>query len=87
MVQLLCLGKKTATATLFKLLNPEMLYAYCYGHAMNLAVKDVYFKAAIIKEPFVIIWAIIKLVKDSLQWETKVKSTTSNKNNTKKKRA
>lgn len=55
MVQLLCFGKKTATATLFKLLNPEMLYAYCYGHAMNLAVKDVYFKAAIIKEPFVII--------------------------------
>ena len=54
---------------------------------MNLVVKDVYFKAAIIKEPFVIIWEIIKLVKDSLQWETKVKSTTSNKNNTKKKRA
>lgn len=55
MVQLLCLGKKTAAATLFKLLNPEMLYAYCYGHALNLAVKDVYFKATITKESFVII--------------------------------
>ena len=55
MMQLLCLGKKTAAVTLFKLLNPEMLYAYCYGHALNLAVKDVYFKATITKEPFVII--------------------------------
>ena len=48
-------GKKTAADTLSKLFNPEMLYAYCYGHAMNLAVKDVYFKATITKEPFVII--------------------------------
>ena len=75
MVQLLCLGKKTAVATLYKLLNPEMVYVYCYGHAMNLAVKNEYFKATILKELFVISWEVMKLVKDSLQWETKLKAT------------
>ena len=29
-------GKKAGIATLFKLLNPKMLYTHCYGHALNL---------------------------------------------------
>ena len=61
-----------------------MLYVYCYGHAMNLAVKDEYFKATILKELFVISREVMKLVKDSLQWETKLKATRSSKNNIRK---
>ena len=45
-------GKKAALATLFKLLNPKMIYTHYYENALNLAVKDPCFKVTILKEAF-----------------------------------
>ena len=42
-----------------------MLYTHCYGHVLNLAMKDACFKVTILKEAFEISGEVIKLVKDS----------------------
>lgn len=34
---------KNAVTNLFKLRNSKILYNYCLGHALNLAVKDTYY--------------------------------------------
>ena len=61
-----------------------MLYTHCYGHALNLAVKDACFKVTILKEAFEISREVIKLVKDSPQRDTKLKAIRSEKSNKKK---
>ena len=72
-------GKKAGVATLFKLLNPKMLYTHCYGHALNLAVKDACFKVNLLKEAFEINREVIKLVKNSPQRDTRLKDMRSEK--------
>ena len=73
-------GKEAGVATLFKLLNPQMLYTHCYRHALNLAVKDASFKETILKEAFGIHREVIKLVKYSLQRHIKFKGYHNRKN-------
>ena len=48
-------GKKTSVTTLFKLLNPRILYTHCHDHdhALNLAVKDAYSYYIFLFESFV----------------------------------
>ena len=75
-------AKKAGIATLFKLLNPKMLYTNRYRHALNLAVKDACFKVTILKEAFKISREVIKLVKISPQRDTKLKAIRSEKINT-----
>ena len=72
-------GKQADVATLFKLLNLKMLYTHCYGHALNLPVKDACFKVTILKDAFEISREVIKLVKDSPQRGTKLKAIRSEK--------
>ena len=45
-------GKKSGVSVQFKSQNPKMLYTHCYGHALNLAVKDACTKVEILKETF-----------------------------------
>ena len=45
-------GKASGVATQFKLENKKMLYTHCYGHALNLAIKDACDKVECLKEAF-----------------------------------
>ena len=63
-VHLQCQGK-TAVATLFRLLNPKLLYSHRYRYAYNVAVKDTYLKVTMLKEAFELNREVIKLLKNS----------------------
>ena len=65
-------GKKSGVSVQFKNHYPKILYTHCYGHALNLAVKDACTKVEILKETFEIVWEINKLVKDSPQRSMKL---------------
>ena len=74
-------GKASGVATQFKLENEKMLYSHCYGHALNLAIKDACDKVECLKEAFDSIREICKLVKKSPQRDTKlseIRSATQN---------
>ena len=74
-------GKASGVATQFKLENEKMLYTHCYGHALNLAIKDACDKVECLKEAFDSIRDICKLVKKSPQRDTKfseIRSATQN---------
>ena len=49
-----------------------MLYTHCYGHALNLSVKDACCKVDVLKETFEMAREIVKLVKDSPQRDMKL---------------
>ena len=74
-------GKKAGIAALFKKLNVLMLYSHCYGHALNLTVKDVICNVEILKETFEIIREIVKLVNGSPQRNTKLSKFREESNN------
>ena len=65
-------GKASGVATQFKLENEKMLYTHCYGHALNLAIKDACDKVECLKEAFDSIREICRLVKKSPQRDTKL---------------
>ena len=50
-----------------------MLYTHCYGHALNLAVKDICTKVRFMKDCFDIAREITKPIKDSPKKETLLK--------------
>ena len=66
-------GAKNGVAKKFKEQNPKMLYTHCYGHALNLAVKDTCTKVRSMKDCFDIAREITKLIKDSPKKETLLK--------------
>ena len=77
-------GKGSGVATQFKLENEKMLYTHCYGHALNLAIKDACDKVECLKETFDSIRGICKLVEKSRQRDTKlseIQSVTQNQEN------
>ncbi len=65
-------GTKTGVATQFKSLNGKMLFTHCYGHALNLAIKDACFKVDCLKETFETVYEICNLVEKSPQRDTKL---------------
>jgi len=67
-------GVKSGVATQLKALNKKILFTHCYGHALNLAVKDSCTKIESLREAFETTREICKLVKKSPQRETKLKS-------------
>lgn len=74
-------GKVNGVATQFKLENEKMLFTHCYGHALNLAIKDACNKIECLKEAFDSTKEICKLVKKSPQRDTKlaeIRSATKN---------
>ena len=66
-------GAKNGVAKKFKEQNPKILYIHCYGHAVNLAVKDTCTKVRSMKDCFDIAREITKLIKDSPKKETLLK--------------
>ena len=58
-------GKRSGVATQIKSLNRKCLYTYCYGHALNLAVGDVFKTMANLESTFATAHEISKLVKKS----------------------
>ena len=65
-------GTKTGVATQFKSLNKKMLFTHCYGHALNLAIKDTCFNVDCLKETFETVNEICNLVDKSPQRNTKL---------------
>ena len=65
-------GSKTGVATQFKSLNEKMLFTHCYGHALNLAIKETCSKVQCLKETFETVHEICKLVEKSPQRDTKL---------------
>ena len=63
-------GKKTGVAARIKSLNGKALYTHCYGHALNLCVKDACDKVECLKDTFDASYEICKLIKKSPQRET-----------------
>lgn len=45
-------GQKAGVATQIKALNSKWLYTHCYGHALNLSVKDACTKVNCLKDTF-----------------------------------
>ena len=66
-------GHKSGVATRIKQLNNKALFTHCYGHALNLCVKDACSEVDCLKNSFSIAHEIIKLVKNSPQRETLLK--------------
>ena len=66
-------GAKNGVAKKFKEQNPKMLYTHCYGHALNLTVKDTCTKVRSMKDCFEIASEITKLIKDYPKKETLLK--------------
>ena len=66
-------GAKTGVATQLKEINKKMLFTHCYGHALNLAIKDACTKITCLNETFETTREICKLVKRSPQRDTKLK--------------
>ena len=63
-------GNKSGVATRIKSLNEKTLYTHCYGHVLNLSVKDVCSQVKCLKTTFDTSSEICKLVKFSPQRET-----------------
>ena len=63
-------GEKAGVATQIKAINSKCLYTHCYGHALNLSVKDACTKIQCLKDTFDTAKEICKLVKKSPQRET-----------------
>ena len=64
-------GSKSGVATRFKQENNKCLFTHCYGHALNLAVDDAIRQVPTLNETFGVAYEICKLVKKSLQRNTK----------------
>ena len=62
-------GANTGVAAQFKSLYGKMLYVHCYGHALNLVVKDSCIKVKCLKE---VVREISLLVKKSPKRNTKL---------------
>ena len=65
-------GANTGVATQFKSLNGKMQHVHCYGHALNLVVKDSCIKVKCLKETFEAVREISLLVKKSPKRNTKL---------------
>ena len=65
-------GAKTGVATQLKSLNAKIMFTHCYGHALNLVVKDACSKVDCLKESFEIVHEICKLVKKSPKRDNKL---------------
>lgn len=74
-------GQRTGVATQFKLLNRKMLFTHCYGHALNLAIKDMCFQVDCLKDAFETCHEICKLVNKSPQRNTKLSQLRTESNN------
>ena len=61
----LCRGANTGATAQFKSLNGKMLYMDCYGHALNIVVKDSCINVKCLKETFEAVREISLLVKKS----------------------
>ena len=64
---------KSGVATRIKSLNEKTLYTHCYGHVLNLIVKDVCSQVKCLKTMFDTGSKICKLVQLSPQRETHLK--------------
>lgn len=64
---------KSGMASRIKSLNRKCLYTHCYGHALNLCVKDACNKVTCLKNTMDAAWEICKLVKRSPQRESHLK--------------
>lgn len=74
-------GNKTGVAVRFKSSNQKALFTHCYGHALNLAVKDACNKVPCLKNTFDCAFEVIKLIKKSPQRETMLKQLRMNTKN------
>ena len=77
-------GEKAGVAAQIKKLNSKCLYTHCYGHALNLSVKDACTKVKCLKDTFDTTKEICKLVKKSPQRETYLKKLRIQSGNTEK---
>ena len=68
-------GSKSGVAIRIKSLNEKTLYTHCYGHELNLSVKDVCSQVKCLKTTFDTGSEICKLVKLSPQRETHFKKS------------
>ena len=77
-------GKRLGVATQIKTLNNKCLYTHCYGHALNLAVGDVFKGIPCLDSVFRTALEISKLVKKSPKRDTKLNELREmNENDTK----
>ena len=67
-------GVKSGVAKRIKLVNPKCLYTYCYGHSLDLCVKDACGKVSCLKDVFDVTREICKLVIQSAQRDTMLKN-------------
>ena len=74
-------GKRSVVATQIKSLNRKCLYTHCYGHALNLAVGDVFKTIANLESTFATAHEISKLVKKSPKRNMKLDSIREASNN------
>ena len=74
-------GKRSGVATQIKSLNKKCLYTHCYGHALNLAVGDVFKTIANLESTFATAHEISKLVKKSPKRNMKLDSIREASNN------
>ena len=74
-------GAKSGVASRIKSLNRKFLYTHCYGHTLNLCVKDAYNKVPCLKYTMDAAREICKLVKRSPQRESHLKKLRIEKGN------
>ena len=77
-------GSKSGVATRIKELNFKCLFTHCYGHALNLAVGNFMRREKLLSETLDVIKEITKLVKNSPQRDTHLKSIRKKENAEKK---
>ena len=65
-------GANTGVTAQFKSLNGKLLHMHCYGHVLNLVVKDSCIKVKCLKETFEAVREISLLVKKSPKRNTKL---------------
>ena len=63
---------KTGVATQIKSINPKCLFTHCCGHALNLAVGDVFKNVPQLREALEPSYEICKLIKKSPKRITKI---------------
>ena len=63
-------GAKSGVATRIKTLNGKCLFTHCYGHVLNLSVKDTFSDVKCLKDTCDTAREICKLVKLSPQRDT-----------------
>lgn len=66
-------GQKTGAQTKVKKESPKSLYTHCYGHALNLVVKDSCNKVPALKDAFDTTKEVTIVVKKSPKRETLLK--------------